>query len=252
MSWGVSSVSLAAAQQLDHGGGGRYRFEATPVPAAAHETVFMDRRVADFPGDADVAVVGESVEDEARTDARADLEEHQVGDAAVWSPRYFGQGAEIGVVINKDRAIECFLQPVEDVDAHPLGKDGALRDGTGPAVDRARNTGPGAHHGCSVDAVFAEQFLQQPDSCGDALFRLVPQGQLDVVLGNHVVAQGGQNHPQVAASEVDSDGDSPVAVQPHVGCAAAGARGRFRRHQACVLHDFDDVGDGGSGEPGLP
>ena len=92
---------LAAAQELDHGGGGGDGFQAAAVAAAADQAVLVDGGMADFAGDADVAVVGHAVEDQARADARADLEEHQVADAAVRPPGDLGQGAQIGVIVHE-------------------------------------------------------------------------------------------------------------------------------------------------------
>ena len=70
---------------------------------------------------------------------------------------------------------------------------------------------------------------------------LVAQWKHDGFLGDDVVAEGGQDHPEVPPSEVDSDGDSAVAVQADVQCAAAGAGDGFCRCKAGVQHDFDDV-----------
>ena len=252
MSSGVSGLLLAAAQQLDHGGGGGDGFQAAAVPAAADQAVLVDGGVADFAGDPDVAVVRHAVEDQARADARSDLEEHQVADPAVRPPRHLGQGAEIGVVVHEDGEFEGFLEALQDVDAHPFGQDRALRHGAGAAVDGAGDSDAGTHHGAALHAAVRQQSVQQADGGLDAFLGVVAEGKQHGLLGDDVVAEGGEDHAQVPAAEVDADGHGAVAVEPDVQCPPPGAGDRLGGGEAGVLHDFDDVGHRGGGQAGLP
>ena len=242
---------LAAAQELDHGGGGGDGLQAAPVAAAADQPVFVDGGMADLTGDPHVAVVGCPVEDQAGADARADLEEHQVANAAVGSPGDLGQRAQVGVVVQENRELQGFFEALQDVDAHPFGQDGSLRHGSRAPVDGAGNADAGAHQGGAFHAAVSQQPVQHADRCGDAFLGVVAEGEQDGFLGNDVVAERGEDHPQVPAAEVDSDGDGPVAVQPDVQGAPPGAGDGLGGRQSGVLHDLDDVGDRGRGKAGL-
>ncbi len=72
------------------------------------------------------------------------------------APCHFRQRTKIGVVINKDGAVERFLQAMKDVDAHPFGEDGALGNRTCAAVYGPRNAGTCSHHCSAVYAIFTQ------------------------------------------------------------------------------------------------
>ena len=72
---------------------------------------------------------------------------------------------------------EGLFEAVEDVDAHPFGQDGALRDGAGPAVDGAGDSDAGTHHGAAFHSAVRQQFVEQADGGLDALLGVVAEGQ---------------------------------------------------------------------------
>lgn len=56
-------------QQGRHDGGGGDGFQAAAVTATADRAVLLHGRMADFPGDADISVVGGAVDDQTGADA---------------------------------------------------------------------------------------------------------------------------------------------------------------------------------------
>ncbi len=162
------------------------------------------------------------------------------------------QAPEIGVVVNEDGKLQRLFQVLQDVDAHPLRQDRALRNGSRAPVNGAGNSDAGTHHGGPLYAAFPQQLVQQGHCRLDAVLRLVAQWQHHGFLGYHAVAQGGQDHAEVPPAEVDANSHGAVAVEPHVEGAAAGTGNRFRGREAGVQHDLDDVGDRRRGEACLP
>jgi hypothetical protein len=210
-------------------------------PQRQIQPVFVDGGVADFAGDADVAVVRVAVEDQARADARADLEEHQVADAAVRphvtsdrAPRFASLSMNTGNWSASSGVPGCRCPPIR------AGSPLAPRCRSGGRWGRGcrrRHPPRRALHSASPASSF-----QQGDGGLDAFLGLVAQGQEHRFLGDDVVAERGEDHPQVAPAEVDSHRHGTVAVEPDVQCAPSGTGGGLRGGQPGILHDFDDVG----------
>lgn len=168
------------------------------------------------------------------------------------TPGHFGQGPEVGVVIDDDGDVEDFFDTFLQVQSHPFGQDGSLGDRSAAAVDGAGDAHAGTDQGAAVEVVLGQQFGDEPSCCGDAFFALVPEGENDRSLGDDVVIQRGEDHAQVATAEVDADPDGPVVEESHVQGSASRTGGGLGVDEAGGLHELHDIGDGGRGQPGLP
>src|SRR5439155_23823166 len=80
---------------------GRDRLEAPAVAAAAHGAVRAHLAVAVLTREAGGSVVEPTADDEAGTDAGAESHVDHVGQAAAGAERDLGEGAEVGIVVNR-------------------------------------------------------------------------------------------------------------------------------------------------------
>src|SRR5687767_7108435 len=119
--------------------------------------------MADFTGDAHVPVVRRAIEDEPGADARSDLHEHEVADAAVGPPGDFRECAKIGVVVYENGELQRVFKMLQDVDANPFGQDGALRHGARPTVDGTWDSDAGTHYRAALHSAVLQQLGKQCD-----------------------------------------------------------------------------------------
>ena len=249
---GADRGVAAVAEQIDHGGRGRDGLQAAAVAATADDAVFGHRGMADLARDPDVAVIEFAVEDQACTDTGSNFQERKVLRVLVRAPADVRERAQIRIVVHEHVGAEAFLQPGQQVDAHPFGQDGAVDHGAGPAVDRPGDAGTDAEHRAGGDRMFIQQPLDQPGGGVDALLGVVAEGKFDGVRGKQPVVQAHQHHLHVPAAEIHSDGDGAAAVDPDRQRPAAGTGGRCGADQSVFGHGLDDVGHGGGGQPGVP
>ena len=101
-----------------------HRFQATPVPATAQFAALGDDHVAQLPGPEPIADEKPAVEDDARPDAPADMDDDQVRFVSVVAEREFSQGGGLAVVGDMNRHMISAGQPIPQLEFAPIQVSG--------------------------------------------------------------------------------------------------------------------------------
>jgi hypothetical protein len=151
--------------------------------------------------------------DQARADARGDLQIGEVRAPAPGAPNELGESPEVRVVFDLDGEPEPPARLPGGVDADPSGEDRRGLDGARGPVDRGRQAHPDADHAVAIDLRLGEDVVDERGGGVKAFVRGVIDVELAPGLRENGVGQVRDGDPQVAVAEVDSDGEARLAVE---------------------------------------
>ncbi|CCA54334.1 hypothetical protein SVEN_1047 [Streptomyces venezuelae ATCC 10712] len=241
---------MGGGQGADGGGAGQFVESAVAAGGRREPRGARHRQEADLAGAAGGSPAESAVEDDRGADALAEPEEDEVLAVPGRAFAEFGEGGEVGLVLDEDLGGQPLLEDADEP-AVPGGQAGGVAQLAAGRVDEA-----GSADGHGVQPVGA-RLLHGPFQEGDGL--------LDGGTGAVVVADGYGGLRERGAEQVgDGDGDGAGAdvergevgavgddpVQLGVGAPAYGSGLPHDVDESGALEPLDEVGDGGPGESG--
>ncbi len=167
----------------------------------------------------------------------------------------FGDGGQVGVVLDDDGAAEGAAQPGAEVESGPAGHRGAEFDDAF-AVDDAGGADGDLPQAVAGDAGLAEDLGDGGADLGEAFLGL--RGLVDGlgVAGDHLAGQVGEDHAQVVDADLDAEDVSGLGAEAEPAGRAAALTARLLDvfhlgDQSGFQQAFDDAFDGGSGQAGV-
>jgi hypothetical protein len=232
-----------------------HRLQAAAVSAAADVAVLLNRDVADLAGGPARAAQHLAVCDQARADARRDLQVHERRGAAAGAPERLGARPEIRVVVHVDRELEPVLDVLKHPHALPSGEDRRRADRPGARMERPGEADPDAERVGPRRARLGERRVDERDRGREPHVRAVVLLHLLPALREHAVSHVAHGDGEVALAEVHADRHADAGVQrDHRGGPPAARPGAVRigvhADEPFLLELRDDRGDGRRREAG--